>query len=181
MSEASRETSLDLRTLGDGSMLGLSAAVGASLAQAAAVCLQSRGHVQGVLLVVSGAVTATLPMIWKPADDQARRSWANEIDATEDGAAGIAIVLARHALGYVVTSRSRHGTGFDYWLGRDVRNQPLHDEIRLEVSGIRKGGSTTVARRLRQKLSQMKAGGVTAPGYAIVVEFGHPRVRVEKS
>lgn len=169
---------LDLRTLGDGSMIGLSAEVGASLAQAAAVCLQSQGHPQGVLLVVAGVVTASLPMTWRHANDQARRSWANEIDATEDGAAGVAILLARHSLGYIVTSRSRHGTGFDYWLDRDAKTQPLHDAIRMEVSGIRTGTASAVTKRIRQKLSQMQAGGIAAPGYAIVVEFGHPQARV---
>ena len=178
MSEESREAPLDLRILGDGSMIGLSAEVGASLAQAAAVCLQSQGHPQGVLLAVGGVVTASLPMIWRHANDQARRSWANEIDATEHGAVGIAILLARHELGYIVTNQSRLGTGFDYWLDRDAKTQPLHDAIRLEVSGIRNGTSTKVATRLRQKLSQMNAGGVAAPGYAVVVEFGHPQARV---
>lgn len=180
MSERSREASLDLRTLGDGSMIGLSSEVGASLAQAAAVCLQSQGHAQGVLLVVGGVVTANLPMIWQHANDQARRSWANEIDATEDGAAGIAIVFARHALGYVVTSRAYHGSGFDYWLGRTTSTQPLHNEIRLEVSGIRNGSAAKVAKRIREKISQMTVGGVQSPGYAVVVEFGNPRARVEK-
>ena len=180
MSEKSRDAYLDLRTLGDGSMIGLSSEVGASLAQAAAVCLQSQGHAQGVLLVVRGVVAASLPVTWKPADNQAQRSWANEIDATENGAVGIAIVLARRVLGYVVLSQSRHGTGFDYWLERDSSTQPFEDPISLEVSGIRRGTTARVATRLRQKLSQMKAGSVAAPGYAIVVEFGRPRARVGK-
>ena len=141
---------------------------------------KTRGALRLLLLVVRGAVTARYPMTWKTADAQARRSWANEIDATESGAAGIAIVLARRALGYVVSSRSRHGTGFDYWLEHDARTQPLHDAIRLEVSGIRRGTTAQVTTRLRQKLSQMTAGSVAAPGYAIVVEFGRPRAQVGK-
>ena len=178
MSERRREELLDLRDLRDGAMVGLSPEVGGSLAQAGAVCLVSQRHEPGVELVVTGRLTGSHPLDWEPPDDQARRTWRNEIDATENGAAGVAILMARRLLDYVVTSRSRHGTGFDYWLGRDIDRDPIQDEVRLEVSGIRQGTSSDVARRVREKLTQMKRGETAVPGYAIVVEFGRPTARV---
>ena len=174
---------LDLRDLGDGTMAGLSPQVGGSLAQAGAVCLESQHHALGVDLEVTGrlALAGRHPLHWESPDDQARRTWRNEIDATENGAAGVAVLIARRLLGYAVTSRSRHGTGFDYWLGRDIDSDPIRNEIRLEVSGIRHGTSADVARRVREKLSQMRRGQVAAPGYAIVVEFGQPATTVATS
>ena len=178
MSEGRREEFLDLRDLGDGTMAGLSPEVGGSLAQAAAVCLESQHHETGVELEVTGKLAGRHPLHWEPPDDQARRTWRNEIDATENGAAGVAVLMARRLLGYVVASRSRHGTGFDYWLGRDIDSDPIQNELRLEVSGIRHGISADVARRVHEKLRQMTRGKVLAPGYAIVVEFGQPTATV---
>ena len=178
MSERHREELLDFRDLRDGTMAGLSSEVGGSLAQAGAVCLASQHHEPGVELVVTGRSTGRHPLDWESPDDQAHRTWRNEIDATENGAAGVAILMARRLLDYVVTSRSRHGTGFDYWLGRDIDRDPIQDEVRLEVSGIRKGTSADVTRRVREKLNQMKRGETAVPGYAIVVEFGRPTAKV---
>lgn len=173
------EELLDLGDLGDGTMIGLSPEVGRSLAQAGAVCLESQSHAPGVNLAVTGKVVGTHPLRWETPDDQARLSWGNEIEATEHGAAGIALLLARRLMGLVVMSRSRHGTGFDYWLGGDTAEPPIQDAVRLEVSGIRKGPPGTVARRVKQKLDQMRRGDATASGYAIVVEFGRPMAAVE--
>lgn len=181
MSERLLKPLLDLRDLGDGKMIGLSSEVGSSLAQAGAVCMESQQHDPGVeLLVVGGRATGRHPLHWEPPDEQARRTWHNEIDATENGAAGVALLLARRLLGYVTTSRSRHGTGFDYWLGRDADGDPIQDEVRLEVSGIRQGSSADIKRRVRQKLDQMQGGDPSATGCAIVVEFGRPAAKVAK-
>ena len=169
---------LDLGDLGDGAMVGLSPEVGSSLAQAGAVCLESQSHVPGVDLAVTGSVVGTHPLHWETPDDQARLAWGNEIDATEYGAAGIALLLARRLMDLVVMSRARHGTGFDYWLGGDTAEPPMEGAVRLEVSGIRKGPPSAVARRVRQKLDQMQRRDATAPGYAIVVEFGRPAAMV---
>ena len=145
-------------------MVGLSSEVGGSLAQASAVCLESQRHESGVELDITGRITGRHPLRWESPDEQARRTWRNEIDATENGAAGVALLLARRLLGYVTTSRSRHGTGFDYWLGKDIDGEPIQDEVRLEVSGIRRGSSGDVSRRVREKLGQMKRGGATTSG-----------------
>lgn len=172
---------LDLSDLGDGTMAGLSPEVGSSLAQAGAVCLESQAHAPGVDLTVTGEVVGRHPLHWETPDDQARLSWGNEIDATENGAAGIALLLARRLMGLVVMDRARHGTGFDYWLGGDTAAPPIQDAVRLEVSGIRKGPPTAVSRRVKEKLDQMRRGDATASGYAIVVEFGRPMAAVETS
>ena len=107
MSERHREELLDLRDLRDGTMVGLSPEVGGSLAQAGAVCLASQHHEPGVELVVTGRLSGRHPLDWESPDDQAHRTWRNEIDATENGAAGVAILMARRLLVYVVTSAGR--------------------------------------------------------------------------
>ncbi len=178
MSKRRRQQFLDLRDLGDGTMVGLSPEVGGSLAQAGAVCMESQQHEPGVALVVTGSTTGTHRLQWEPPNVQARLTWRNDIDATESGAAGVALLLARRLLGYVTTRRSRHGTGFDYWLGRDFDGDPMQDEVRLEVSGIRRGSSANVDRRVREKLNQMNRGKAAVPGYAIVVEFGRPTAKI---
>lgn len=180
MCEHRDEQLLDLQDLGDGSMGGLSPEVGGSLAQAAAVCMESQRHEPGVALLLTGRITGSHPVHWKPPDEQARRTWHNDKDATENGAAGVALLVARRLLNYVTTRRARHGTGFDYWLGRDVDENPIHDAVRLEVSGIRKGSSADIKRRLRQKLTQMQRDNPSTSGYAIVVEFAKPTTTVEQ-
>lgn len=181
MSDRRHKGFLDLRDLADGTMIGLSPEVGGSLAQAGAVCMESQQHEAGVDLYVTLRKTARHPLRWEPPDGQALRTWRNEIDATENGAAGVALLAARRLLGYVTTSRSRHGTGFDYWLGKDIDGDPIQDEVRLEVSGIRQGSCADIDRRVRQKLNQMNRGKSTVSGYVIVVEFGRPKAKIAKT
>ena len=113
---ASRDQ-LDLNHLGLGSIPGVSPRLGAALAEAAGVCLESQGHAQGAELRVSGDVDSAYRVVWPLITDQSRRSWEDVQEATEDGASGIAILLVELETPYSVIRRSRKGTGFDYWLG----------------------------------------------------------------
>lgn len=171
---------LDLRDLDSGRIPGVSQSVGASLAEAAGVCLESQGHVVGVQIVVKGYSNNRYSLNWPPITEQSIRAWGDRESATEFGAAGVAILLIEKETGYKVIERSRRGTGFDYWLGDDT-DEPLQPKGRLEVSGIRHGKNRDVGARVRQKLGQTdRSDNSTLPAYVIVVEFGGPLAEVRE-
>ena len=168
---------LDLNELDTDSIPGITRAKGNELAEAGAVCLESQGHLRGACLTVRNGANNSYRLDWPPVTDQARRTWNDDQEATEDGAAGIAVLLASREIGYAVVSRSRKGTGFDYWLGEDV----LDFKARMEVSGIRNGNDSQVRARVQEKLRQMnRSNALGLPAYAIVVEFGRPLAEIKK-
>jgi hypothetical protein len=169
---------LDLRNLGNG-FPGMLPSHGDTLAQAGGVCLQSQGHIQGVLLQVKGYLKNTYSMNWPAITQQARKSLNDPNEATEWGAVGVAILLAKSELGYSVLERSRKGTGFDYWIG-DETELPFDRKAKLEISGIRKGSNLDVKARVREKLKQVARFGHSPTAYVIVVEFGTPLASCEK-
>ena len=168
---------LDLNELDTDNIPGISRAKGNELAEAGAVCLESQGHTRGAYLTVRNGANNSYRLDWPPVTDQARRTWNDDDEATEDGAAGIAVLLASRKIGYAVVLRSRKGTGFDYWLGEDV----LDFKARMEVSGIRNGNDSQVRARVQEKLRQMnRSNALGLPAYAIVVEFGRPLAEIKK-
>ena len=189
---------LDLRELAAADFPGITREKGAELAQAAAVCLQSQGHEPGVTLVVRGHFANAYALAWPPASPQARRTWNDPEETTEDGAVGLAVLLAWREIGWPVILRSWKGSGFDYWLGdREtgrvspaersataalrslLREDSLIVRGRLEVSGIREGGDAAVSQRVRDKLRQINRGDSwPLPGFVIVVEFSRPLAEV---
>ncbi len=161
-------------------MPGLTPASGQTLAEAAAVCLESRRHQTGVRLPRAGMMREDLHVEWQPVDEQNRRCYADMQEATERGACGVAILVVKEATGLVVVERSKKGTGFDYWLGdKDHDGLPFEGASRLEVSGILNGTAMQIDARVRQKKEQMKPTDHVAPGFVAVVEFGTPIACVE--
>jgi hypothetical protein len=171
---------MNLATLADG-MPGLTPAHGQTLAEAAAVCLESQNHQPGVKLACLGLMAIDVHVEWLAVDEQSRRSHADMQEATEWGAAAVAILLTKEITGKVVVERSAKGTGFDYWLGDgDYEGLPfVNGMARLEVSGILTGTTNQIDSRIRQKKDQMIPTDHVAPGFAAVVEFGTPIARVE--
>jgi DICT domain-containing protein len=131
---------------------------------------------------------------------EALRSWNDEDEATEQGAAGIATLLANLELCLEVILRSRKRTGFDYWLG-DRRIETLSEaeqgataglaelllddhlvvRARMEVSGIRNGNDRRITARVKEKLDQVTASDyLQIPAYVVVVEFGRPIAEVRR-
>ncbi len=109
------------------------------------------------------------------------RCWADDQEATEFGACGIAALLIHEFTDLTVTERSVKGTGFDYWLGTKSSEAPLFQEkARLEVSGIRNGDDFALRRRVKEKTEQTKRLDGTLPAYIIVVEFSTPRSQTVK-
>lgn len=123
------------------------------MAEAAAVCLDYHDHGLRVNLEVGGTFSGSMALLRFPVDDQMRRRYADLQEATEFGACGVAILLARRLVGYTVVERSVEGTGFDYWLGHED-DLPFQNKARLEVSGILAGDDAQIAARARQKTEQ---------------------------
>ena len=173
---------LNLSELGSGSIPGITPALGNMLAEAAGVCLESQAHGQNVTLAVRGYSHGHYALTWLAIAQQALRAWNDLENATEHGAAGIAILLADRELNYTVIEASRRGTGFDYWLGHESVGM-FQRKGRLEVSGIRRGDNSAIRRRVRQKLRQTELSDASfpdKPAYVIVVEFGNPVAEVRK-
>lgn len=174
-------TSIDLRLLRSGTP-GITPAFGEALAQAAVVCLEDQDHTTGTPISVDGDYTVELSLIWEPATSQVRRCWADYDVATEHGAYGVAAVLVGSLTDLTIVERSRRGSGFDYWLGRqsaDASDSTLFQhKARLEVSGIRAGTERDVAERMRRKVIQTTRSDGQFPAIVVVVEFSSPRSRI---
>ena len=171
---------LDLNELATGRIPGISPAVGMAIAEAAGICLESQGHAPGVILQVRGDSNGAYSLDWPLITAQALRAWQEPDEATEFGAAAIAVALAKVETGYEVIRRSHNGTGFDYWLG-DETSQGFQDKAGLEVSGIRQGRDSIVSARVEDKLRQARRSRhLRLPIYVVVVEFGRPLAEVRK-
>ena len=173
---------LDLRELAAGNIPAITAALGAALAEAGGVCLESQGHNPGVTLTVRGYQEGRYALTWAPVSAQARSRAYNEQErATEMGAEGIAVLVVKAATGYEVIRRSRRGDGFDYWLGERGPREFIA-QAGLEVSGIRAGSEGQLRARLREKRQQVAQGGRQQwATYVIVVEFSRPRAEVQEN
>ncbi len=171
---------LDLDDLSAG-MPALTSAMGGVLAEAAAVCLEDRGHSDPIQLHLK-KIEVPQYLLTRPAVSEAMRRTHNDMErATEHGACGVAIILLRKLTGLTVVRQSKKGTGFDYWIGpeEDENTLPFQTTARLEVSGILHGTASQFASRVKKKLEQTKASDSTKlTAYAVVVEFGRPQAEV---
>jgi len=162
-----------------GGMPAITPAFGQYLAEAGAVCLESQGHRPGRTLAVRSSHQSSYRLTWPAITGQMLRCLNDPEVATEHGAVGIAVLLAKKLLAYSVIQRSRKGTGFDYWLGEETKI-PFQNKARLEVSGIRRGDDAAVRARMREKLRQTDpSDGTALPAHVVVVEFSRPLAQVE--
>jgi hypothetical protein len=139
--------------------------------------LEQQRHQKGVTLDVQGAsaetLEATFTLTWPKVTEQVRKEWGDPVEATENGACGIAILLVEALTDYHIVHRSYRSTGIDYWLAKK-EDELLQNAARLEVSGIRRGIERMNA-RLAAKLKQTSQSDDTAlPAIVIVIEFGQP-------
>lgn len=189
---------LDLRELVTDDIPGVDRPKGNDLARAAAVCLESQKHGPGVQMSIRGASSKVHSVDWAISSPQNRRTRSDLQEATEDGAAGIAILLAIREIGHTVILRSRKTTGIDYWLGDNdttsisAAEKRMTEELqvlleddelivrgRMEVSGILNGDDGEVLSRSTAKLNQTaRSASSELPAYVIVVEFGRPLAEV---
>ena len=179
-SRATEGDLLDLNDLSAGNIPAITPAMGAALAEAAAVCLESQGRRAGVRLSVSGYREGGYTLRWQPVSPQALRSWDDPRLATEMGAEGIAVLLAKAEIGYEVLRRAWQGTGFDCWLGA-ASAEGVQGMAGMEVSGIRRGDEGVVRARVRDKLQQVgQFENQSTEAYVIVVEFGMPLAEIRQ-
>lgn len=166
---------LDLNDLGRNFGPGLSSTKGQDLADAGSVCLEEQGHSVGVRLRVEGdASVDSHELRWLPATEQLRLTHADLQEATELGAAGIAILLAAQETGHAVIERAGIETGIDYWLG----DAPGSVRARLEASGLLHGDRGRTSARVSQKIAQTaRSADAGFPVYVVVVEFSAPSAR----
>ena len=166
----------------------LSPAVGKTMAEACAVCLDNQKHKKGVELNVelredtSSTHTFTLKD-WEDVTDLLKRCWNDLPYTTEQAAYGIAILLICELTEFTAIERAKKGTGFDYWLGKKEFEEdlPFKREARLEVSGILLGSKALLENRMKIKLKQtIPSDGTALPAYTVVVEFSQPISQVVK-
>ena len=194
---------IDLMKIGEGDNPGIDREEGSHLAISAAICLEKQGHTSGVPLGVRGIFSGGHNsgghnVKWTGLTAQNRRTRADTVKATEEGAQCIAVVVADCKVGLKAILRSHRGTGVDYWLGNADRSSASKEEIaataglselleddslvakaRLEVSGILSGSDPQVAARSSEKREQARKSSYTGlPAYVIVVEFGRPLAEV---
>ena len=167
---------LRLSSITDG-MPGLTPVRAAAFVEAARVCLDDQSQRSGCVLTVAGHIQREYTLRWRRPSLAQKRTYADESEATEEGAVAIAVAVVTDATEYLVVERSVKKTGIDYWLGRRAGLF----EARLEVSGIRRGTQAQIRARMKTKQRQMiqsDARGV--PGYAVVVEFSNPIAQINE-
>ena len=101
---------LDLNELANG-LPGITPTLGGALAEAAAVCLTSQGHRQGVHLRIVGYVNDTHSLVWPDVSEQTLRTWADSQEATEYGATAVAVLLIKLETGYLALEEGEEGYG----------------------------------------------------------------------
>lgn len=155
---------------------GISPGLAASFCEAVAICLQ-RHHSSPVEVSIKHITEVTATVNWVKPDDTTLRAWANEIDATEAGAVGIALASVELSDGLVAYARAETRTGADYYLGpADASPLDLENSHRLEVSGICSDNESKLRSRLRKKIAQAKAGISNLPAIAAIVGFSSKTV-----
>jgi hypothetical protein len=151
---------------------GLTVAVAESYTEAACVYLD-RHHESPVDFEIANSGRVTDAVVeWKKPDDRTRGAWANETDATEAGAYACALAAVELSDGLVAVHRAETRTGADYYIApAGGALEDLENCLRLEVSGVDRGGLSTVIQRLKEKLGQAVAGVSNLPAMAGVVGF----------
>ncbi len=155
---------------------GLTIFAAGSLYEACLVSLSRKGHSSGCQLELTGDAPDTLKVIWdEEVDAQMERTYADQQDATEDGAVCVAVLLALKLTPFTVIERSAKGTGIDYWLGQP--GDPLFQKkARLEISGTFDGDEKELEKRYGQKATQAtRSSGTGLPAYVSVTAFRFPK------
>jgi hypothetical protein len=160
---------------------GLTVAVAESYTEAARVCLD-RHHESPVdfEIVNSDAVDGVVAE-WVKTDERTRGAWANETDATEAGAYACALAAVELSNGLVAVHRAETKTGADYYIApAGAALDDLEDCLRLEVSGVDRGGPPAIKQRLKEKMEQAEAGASNLPAMAGVVGFLARMIRLSR-
>jgi hypothetical protein len=157
---------------------GLTKEWGAFLLQGCIATLSRHDHPKDFQMELTGARRKTIRFKyrWKRRMRQIFRSWGNQKQATEFGAACIGILLALKFEQYEVIESSMIGSGIDYWIGFSDRKGILFQKkARLEVSGIFEGSQAELDNRFNEKCGQTRVSDDSGlPAFISVTEFSRP-------
>ena len=170
---AKKALQLDLGRLAHGCPPGVTPAMGQFAAEAASVVLEHNRHTSGVSMQVVASRPRHYKVIWPNLHTDAVRTHNDLPAAAEQGAYGIAFLLAEELTSFSIIERSRKGTGFDYWVGSGG-TYPFEKAARIEVSAIIKNAGAVEA-RVKAKLKQTDRSAGRLPAFVVVVEFGQPQ------
>src|SRR5215471_8876420 len=135
---------------------GLTRALAESYLEAARVSLD-RHHEPPQEFAMHKSPYAALEILailveWEPPDQRCREAWANQDDATRDGAYACALAATELSLGLYAVRRAETRTGADYYSAPlNHAAEDLEECFRLEVSGTN-ADAQEVRRRLSNKV-----------------------------
>lgn len=158
-------------TLMDERHTGLLPSTAANYLDAARVCLDRHHTPPTKFTIIDDEQEFQVEVNWLPSDERGRNAWANQDDATRDGAYAFALAAVELSRGMVALRRAETRTGADYYIasiGQELDD--LENCFRLEVSGTDLS-SAEVRRRLQEKAAQARRGNSNLPAIAAVVGF----------
>lgn len=150
---------------------GLLPSTAANYLDAARVCLDRHHTPPTEFKIIDDEREFQIEVDWLPSDDRGRNAWANQDDATRDGAYAIALAAVELSRNMVALRRAETRMGADYYIapiGQELDD--LENCFRLEVSGTDLS-SAEVRRRLQEKVAQARRGNSNLPAIAAVVGF----------
>ena len=151
---------------------GLTAAVAEFYTEAARVCLDRHHESPVDFEIANSDAVDGVDAEWVKTDERTRGAWANETDATEAGAYACALAAVELSNGLVAVHRAEIKTGADYYIApAGAAYDDLEDCLRLEVSGVDRGGPPAIKQRLKEKMEQAEVGASNLPAMACVVGF----------
>lgn len=150
----------------------VTASVANGLAEAASVCLDRHHSPPTDVDCDWDAVAIPAMIVWTVPDALIKATFANEEEATRDGAYAVSFATVEKAASLVVVSRAEKLTGADWYVQpRELPFDDLENALRLEVSGTDTDKPVVIKQRVSQKVNQLNAGNSNLPALASVVGF----------
>lgn len=158
---------------------GITASYGATLCEAASVCISQAKHQNPTIFKIDGHTDLDADVLWNLPTQQMLNTWNDDEYTTEQGAYCLAALFIEE-FGLEVVQRSRKRTGFDFWLGvRGSKPEGFQGLSRLEVSGIRSGDTAKINQREKIKQEQTKKSDSSGlPSVVAIIEFTTPTARI---
>ncbi|WP_018605074.1 hypothetical protein [Uliginosibacterium gangwonense] len=161
--------------------VGLTPALAASLTEQAVVCLSKYHESPVEFLVTNGGGCKAYAVDFSKPNDLMLNAYANDIDATENGAYGVSLAAVEAEARLVAVRRAETLTGADWYVAPiGTTAVDLESCFRLEVSGTGAGDQTRIKTKLREKVEQTKRGASNLPAIAAVVGFKELTVAIEQ-
>ena len=152
--------------------IGVSDGISKFYSEAARVCLDRHHSSPAEFCIKDNETEVRAIAKWLNSDERTKNAWANEVDATEAGAYGLALAAIEEMRGLVAIRRAETLTGADYYLADpNITLEDLENTCRLEVSGTDVGNKTVIKDRLHKKVEQARKGKSNLPAIASVVGF----------